>query len=158
LKSAIRHPTSGPDPGDAGSAHQRIRIDAVTRKEADPDVGTHVEQKPGQIDGLEEDRHDFLGELHRLFRAASKLQHRKFALCDAGHIAGVADGGGQPRGDLLHQLVDLVVTERLVDLPKARHLHAQQGERPPLVLRGCEGVGEQVAQAHSVRQPVTLSK
>jgi hypothetical protein len=42
------------DQGDARPAHQGLDIAAVTRKKADADVRPYVEQRPRQIDGLEQ--------------------------------------------------------------------------------------------------------
>ena len=45
-----------------------------------------------------------------------------------------------------------MVAQGFIDLPKAHHLHPQERERAPFVLRGCECLGEQVAQTQPVRQ------
>src|SRR5207248_11231193 len=105
---------------DVGVLQQFGAVAAVQRVHRYADAAADVHRGTVQVGRALQHGQQPLGHLPRLGRGADVRQyHRELVAAEARHGVRVAQGTGQPAGDLLQQQVAAVVPEGVVDLLEA---------------------------------------
>ena len=115
--------------GHVGALEQRVDVAAVLGVPGQADAGVQRDADPVHVDRLGQ---RVLQALHRRLsggRVSARHEYRELVPAEAGDEVLAAEGGAQPRADLLQDEVAVMVSERVVDVLEAVEVDQQQAAR-----------------------------